>query len=130
MTKDLSLRWVVVTYKDVNGRREPIAKEGPFASEQEASKASHLLRDVWLSQFSGTDEEWLRLLPRMPSNASAGCPARKTRGYIGWDEALLAEADAMPHSPAKQQAMKLLRARLDRAIQLKAMVSREAGGRK
>jgi hypothetical protein len=132
VTKDESLRWVVVTSREVDGKREAVAKEGPFASQEEALKASHKLRDVWLSRFTGTDEEWLQLLPRMPSNASPGCSARKTRGVIGWHEALLAEAEGMPDSPTRQQTVKELRDRLNMVLQLRAMRSspRESGGAK
>jgi hypothetical protein len=102
--RDANLRPIVEILKIVNGNVQKIGQEGPFASEQEALKASRILQDVWLEPFVGTDDEWLRHLRSTPNHA--GCKSRRTSGMVGWAAALLAEAEAMPDSEVKRQVVR------------------------
>ena len=109
VTKDAGERWIVIYRKVGKGKAEEIRREGPFRTQELAAKASRLLQDVWLEKFEGTDEEWLLKVRSTTTNASSLCPSGKTRGVVEWSEALLAEAESMPDSAAKQEAVKQLR---------------------
>lgn len=114
VSKDAKLRWVVNVTAIVDGKGRIIAQEGPFATEEEALKASRILQDVWLEPFTGSDDDWLRYLSQM-SGWKFGCKSRITAGGVAWRQALLDEAGAMPESAVKSEVMKQLRYSLEQA---------------
>ena len=104
VTKD-DAGWIVVTRQIVGKQARELSREGPFKTEELATKASRLLQDVWLEKFEGSDEEWLQKLNHMPIHAGPGCASGKSGGIVEWQEALLREAESMPDSRAKDAAV-------------------------
>jgi hypothetical protein len=111
--RDTLERWIVnVLEPDGQGKRRIVRQEGPFVTHADALKASRVTQDVWLEKFPGTDDEWVTKAAALNSGIM-GCPSRSTGGDLAWKEALLAEVQSMPESPAQVQAIQRLRTRLD-----------------